>query len=75
MRNELYRVLGRANVADARTPQVRDWFKVVVLAREFAQDPKIAASVFFMSTVQHLTDVERRVATILYRRHPYIPDI
>ncbi len=77
MRNELHRVMRGANeaVANARAPQVRNWFKVTVLAREFGNDPRIAASVFFLETIKNLSDVERQVATILYRRHPYTPDV
>ena len=53
--------------------QVMRLFNTMIVAREFSGDPRCAASVMFLKTIQNFSRPERRSATSLYRRFPYAP--
>lgn len=71
MRTDLMRRFGM-DLSRSTDVQILQNYKLMILTAEFSNDPRLAASTFFLATIPNLdSTTERSVATLLYRRYPY----
>ena len=73
MRTDLMRRFERMDITGCTPIEILRLYRRMILSVEFSNSPRLAASTFFLGTIQNLSAPEQRAATILYRRYPYDP--